>query len=620
MTIRLLGVTALFAGTFLSGCTHLEVNRHGPDATGPRAGYAYMLDFSQYQIELKRTLISCDADKVPEVKTEATVTPLLAPDGDQVYVIDPESMISAFKTSDIAIAYKDGRIVAFNASTVDQTGDVIASVAATAGKVVLLASGIPIPVDDGKGKSQMCKTDAVGNLALVEKNKKPIKDSTEALEEALAKLAVLTAQFATEPTEKLRAQIAYRTKAIAAAKKLLDALIKASSDAQVWLTDTRTLTWPEDSRIFHAWSAYPLSVATVDKWFKGDAIRATLKKDQTKTWEDTGADDKIHLIISGERGAAHQLGITPDVFRSRYPELDPSVDVTMCRAAVGTACGARMAQLDADLVDSAYYRAVRVPIALHLVRRGSYGSEKGSSGPSEAKAGLRYRVPAAGTFYICEANEFCGDNGTSEPISKANVAIAQLGTVFNIPFSSPAFASGSVSATFDDQGRLLTAGLKRDNSAALAAATALGATVDEAGKTIKAQKAAKLAAFTDATTLAKAKADLAVAEAALVKTPAQLATEELAAIETQQKIEAIRATLGPSQAKDLSNQIAIAKLEVDLGETQRKLADDPQADQAAVKAQYEAQTGVLNARKASLEAEAAMVEAERALAKTKAGS
>ncbi|RJG52485.1 hypothetical protein D0Z70_19960 [Sphingobium terrigena] len=619
MKLRFLGVTALSA-TLVSGCTHLEVNRHGPDSTGSRSGYAYMLDFTQYQIELKRTLISCDADKVPEVKTEATITALLAPDGEQVYVIDPESMISAFKTSDISITYKDGRLVAFNASTVDKTGDVIASVAATAGKVVLLASGIPIPVSDKAGKAQMCKDDAVSNLALIEANKKPIKAATDALDEANAKLAVLTAQFATKPTEKLRTQIEARTKANAAAKKQLDAITKASSDAQAWLTDRRTATWPDDSSTFHAWSAYPLPIGTADKWFKGDAIRGVIARDQTKTWEDTGDDNKIHLIIEGERGAAYQLGMSPEAFRARYPELNPAVDVTECRKAAGSACGIRLAQLDNDLVNAVYYRSVRAPIALHLVRRGSYGSDKPSAGSSHPKAGLRYRVPAAGTFLICEANQECGDGSGSEPIAKVNGAIAQLGTVFNISFSSPAFASGSVSATFDDQGRLLTAGLKRDNAAALAAANAVGSTVDEAGKVVKAKKGAELAGITNATTLAKAKADLAKAEEGLTKTPQQLASEQLTALQTQQQIEAIQATLGPSQAKDLTNQVAVAKLQLDLAETQRKRAEDPHADQAAVKAQYDAQTGVTNARITSLEAEARMVEAERALAKAKAGS
>lgn len=606
LSVALLGLAA-------SGCTHLEVEKHNASSNSARSGYAYMLDFTQYQTTLTRTLAACDDGDLPTVKTQATITPTLAPDGEQVYVIDPSAMISAFKTSDISVDYKDGRLVGFNASGTDKTAEVLSSVITSAGKIIALGAGVPIAVSEG-GSASLCTPQAIANLKLIENNKKPIEDATAQLDAASATLSTLTAQFAAKPTRKRGDEIRQRTANIAAARKQLDGLTKTVTAAQGWLTDSVTFTWPQTSLVFHDGPSFPLSSATTAKWFRVDAMKERLAQ-QPKPWLRENDQGVRQLAVAGENGAAALLGLQPPAFQQRYPHLVDGINWDTCRN--DAACASEIARFEADAVETQLFRSTRAPVSLHIVRRGSYGSEGGSHSSADRRAGLRYRMPAAGVFYICEVDQPCFA-GSHQAVAKAETAVAQLGTVFNIPFSSPAFASGGVSVSFDDQGRLLKAGLKRDNSAALAAAGVLGTAADQTGSLYKAFEAEELTDLNNAAKIAKARKELDEAQAALTKTPAQLATEALTLLETQQKIETIRAAMAPSQTKDLTTQVAIAKLEVDLAETRKKLEQDPHADQNAVKRQYDTQAAVFNARKASLEAEAAVFAAERELAKARA--
>lgn len=586
----------------LSSCTHLEVHRH-LEPSDSTSGYAYMLDFTQFQVTLTRTLSSCEAGEMPAVTAEATVTPALVPDGSQLYVIDPASMISAFKTSDVLIDYKDGRLVGFNASTVDKTGDVAASVISTAGKIAMLAA-VPIPVS---GAQQYCSDAALAKFKVIKDNKQPIKEATANVEDAEARLAVLAAQFAAEPTEDLRKQIKALTADIKPAREALDKLTKASAAAQAWLTDKVTITWPEHSGEFHRRPGNDLGPAVVAKWFNVDVIRDAIS---TRPEFNPALDANDKLVVAGHDGTAARLGITVEDYGLRYPRFPAGTDFLACDAS--EECKSAAEPLRKAIVTRQVNRITLAQISFHLVRRGSYGSETGNAGSAKAEAGLRYRVPAAGSLYVCTFDDVCQD-GTTAPLVRTDSAVAQLGSVFNIPFSSPPFASGGINLKFDDQGRLLQAGLKRESSVAAGVAGTAGAAVDQASSILSAIEKAPITEANNATKLAQARKALADAEAALVKSPQTLATEELNLLKTQQELAVARAALGPDRAKDLSKQIEIAKLEADLADLQRRQAADPNAQQEVIRAQYEAQTEMLLALRASKQAELGVIEADRAL-------
>lgn len=602
------------AASMLPGCTHLEVQRH-TEKDPARAGYAYTLDFTQYEIELKRTLMVCDGSNAPDIKTEVKISTSLVPDSEQVYVINPQSMISAFKTSDITVNYKDGRLAGFNAATEDKTAEGITAVAATAGKIASLAFKVPYQASEQSLTStDVCTAEAIRNLETIEANKPHIQAVTAQLDDARSQLAVLTAQFAAKPTDDLRVQIAERSRHIEAAQKASDRLVKSSSDAQAWLIDTVTVTWPQTSLVFDQESAFPLSWSKLGKWFQLAQIRAEFARDEApSTLENEGVVQLRNF--DGPENNAKRLNLSREAFSKRYPLLVEPFDRNKCPNA--DTC-AQLDRLTADLRKPDEAEAIaqlQSAVSLHIVPQGTYGRTGiVQDASNDARDGLRYRVPAAGWLYVCARRDECTSGGPAEPLIRVAGPVAQLGTVFNIPFSSPVFASGSVGVTFDEQGRLTSAGLKRDNAAALSAANATGAVVDQANKLATTMQNAPLAEVQRQTALAKARKDLEAAEAALVKTPTDKLNEELALLEAQAKVEAARTKLGPNRFKDLTNEVAIAKLEAELSETRSRYVLDPQSDQAAVFRQYEAQELLLNARKSALEAQAAVLEAERTLA------
>lgn len=609
------GFVALVAASLVGGCTHLDVRPYAAGDPKSHSGAAYMLDFTQYTIKITRTLLKCEARSPAIIKTETSVTSSQVPDGAHLYVIDMTSLISAFKTSEMSADYKDGKLVGFNASAVSKEGEIIASLATTAGKIAMMAFA-PVPVAaDPTDAFQYCSEEAVARLKLISDNKKPSAEAAANLDEASAQLAVMTAQFLAKPTEKLRKQIKEKSDAIEAGRKKLDGLVKLTTEAQSWLTDVLEVKWPRDSLKFHAPMAYPLPVATSAKWLRVKEIRDFFIDKMLRTMPRIPTQDgHFNLVINKSGGVASLMGISPTMFAQRYPSLTETVAWDACETGKDASCAADAARLLDDLIQVDYAKAVKAPISLHIVARGSYGSETaGGIASTDPKAGLRYRVPAAAALYICEQDEDCHLETGKTPISVTEGSVAQLGTVFNIPFSSPMFASGSIGVTLDEQSRLLKVTLKRDTATALGAATALGQVVDQGAAFQKALAQAPLTDLQNQAKILTAQKTVDDLKAGMTKTPLQLVQEELAIREGQQKIAAIDTAMAPSVLKDRTNQLALAQLDVQIAEAERKLAADPQADLALVRQQYAAQTDVLNARKASIEAETAVLVAQRAL-------
>lgn len=605
----------------LGACTHLEVGKTTGDNPS-KAGYAYMLDYTQYELVLTRTLLACKVGAEPSIKIEATATPGLVPDGEHVYVIDPSSLISAFKTSDISVDYKDGRLVGFNSATVDRTGEVVTSVAATAGKIALLATGTPVGFVDGSKTTQLCTADAVAKLQLVKDETPKLAEMANSLLAARTELTGMTTQYAVRPDGKLRKEIAKKTDAIKAAQDAVDAQNKKVSEATKWLTDTVTITWPETSRDFHTALIQPLRPATVDRWFNL-AAAYSFHADRSLSYEKDSAD-VTRLRNGGPTGNAAKIRMSEDQFKATYPALtSPTFEPLACDTTRSAACD-ELVQLWKALgdtrLDGKVRKSTEASVSLHLVRRGTYGGEGASTDNGNPKDGLRYRMPAAGALVICEQEAVCA-KGDKTLVAQFPGPIAQLGMIFNVPFSSPAFANGNIGLTLDDQGRLLKASLKRDNAAALGMANAADSVVDQVVAYDKARDSAELTELRNRKIIADARKGANDSEAALTKTPKQLLEEQISLIETQQKLATVTAGLSVSEQKeDLNSQIAIAKLEVDLAEQRKKLLDDPNAAQADVKKRYDAEAAVTTAEKALLEAELARLKAQRELDKARSGS
>jgi hypothetical protein len=618
----LLAVASLIC---LTGCTHLEVSPHA--AGGAATGYAYALDFTQYEIAVNRTLVGCDPGGAPRIKVEATIKPQLVPDAEQVYVVDPKAMISAFKTSDIALDFKDGRLIGVNASAEDHTAEVIASAATTIAKVAAFSAGIPSLTSGGVKAVSACKPKAVASLQALKDASPKLTKNTQTLQDEQAKLADLTTAYVVKPADDLRRKIQDKRDAIKVAQKDLETLTKTVSESQAWLKTSVTVVWPETSLdVDSRPSAYQLDKDARERWFDGEPARAAIKKNFRSPQVLRGGDGVVRLDNDTPvLGNAAVLGITYDSFKLKYPALtDAKFDYEHCEAITG-ACDLLAALREALVVDQRkdldqFDAALLGEVSLHLRVRGTYGQAPQTAKGGSPRDGIRYRVPASGQLLVCSGASAC-TIGEEALIGTQVGPVAQLGAVFNIPFESPAFASGSMEVKFDDQGRLLRAGLKRTNTAALDVAKSAGSVADQYGTYMKAHEGREQADYQRAEAVLKARKAVGDAQAALEETPTDLANKEVTYLEAQKKLAALRAELNTGSANaDLTRDVARTKLEVELADLKTKLSQDPNADQQVVRDAYDAQAAVLTARKTALDAEAEVIRAERELAKTRAGA
>ena len=132
--MRHIGGTALI---FLCGCTtSLMVLRVDPARPETRVGLPYPLPYTRYEIEITRQIAGCGPLLKALVKADIKKV-TTAPDPNQIFVLDPNSLSSAFKTSAVKIDYQlNGSLASLNASAEDRSAQIISNVVAIAGGAV----------------------------------------------------------------------------------------------------------------------------------------------------------------------------------------------------------------------------------------------------------------------------------------------------------------------------------------------------------------------------------------------------------------------------------------------------------------------------------------------------
>lgn len=127
---------AVLAAAALSACTtELDARRIIGKVESPVAGAPYNLPYTRFKLNVIRRVVSC-ASPI-EIKVQVTAVPEPRRDPMRSYVIDLQSLQSFFKSTDVQVAYYDtGAIKSINAGADDQTGEFIASTAATVAKLV----------------------------------------------------------------------------------------------------------------------------------------------------------------------------------------------------------------------------------------------------------------------------------------------------------------------------------------------------------------------------------------------------------------------------------------------------------------------------------------------------
>ncbi|MFN4357338.1 hypothetical protein [Sphingopyxis alaskensis] len=135
----------------LAACTHVATFRTqdiAPPADGEALkGASYALPMVQFDLEIARSLSSCDTAATPLFAVQATAKESYV-EGER-FEIDPSALSSLFKTSSLAIEkYEDlDTLKSFNAGADDRTGDILVAVARTGIAIAGATAGIPVPLD-----------------------------------------------------------------------------------------------------------------------------------------------------------------------------------------------------------------------------------------------------------------------------------------------------------------------------------------------------------------------------------------------------------------------------------------------------------------------------------------
>lgn len=264
-------VAALGSLVVLAGCTSLDAVRVTADTKElPAAGAPYSLPFTQYEITVTRRLKACVDDKKNPalvVATTATAAPVQLPDPVRQYVIDFDSLQSAFKKTNLTVDYHpNGGIKSINAAAEDRTGQAILSVAKAVGTIAVVAAGA------GGVRASACEKDIATLVdTTIPGLESDIKTQTAEVTELTADVDRLTAMAtamgkAWGKTEQKAMGTAIGK--LITAKRALAAKNESLQSALKGVTHVVKVKWPAngDERISPPGTVASLPVELIAKW------------------------------------------------------------------------------------------------------------------------------------------------------------------------------------------------------------------------------------------------------------------------------------------------------------------------------------------------------------------
>lgn len=505
-------ISVISLTSILCACSTLNVNKFdaGNSMEGARSGFVYPLQFTQFKVEVTRSIANCEtavqqaSPAGPQMVTatdvkahvKAEVIPQLVDDGEHVYIVDSDSLNGFTKVSDLSLVWKDGKLTSINATAADKTAELAISAISGIAKIATSNLG-PIA------------TAAASASAAGSNSGKPVVKCQEHVKNALK---IVTAKKAE----------------IDAASKKITALTKESVDLQADLAKTGKKPGLQCS--------LPANVSETQCQLQ--QVIADLKAEQKKLSQATKLMKENFAKISHTK-------------TYYWPETSTQQDTS------GNGKSISDSVLNNWLEDGKDNFLTRVPshqasksqfknqfdVNFKLGKVGSYGRAdltKPDVVDESAEAGIRYRIPANGYLLICK-QKMCS-RGDSNQIVLHKTPIQQLGYVFNIPFTSKALSAGSLSVTFDELGRPSEASVKQTESGAENLVKVIDSFSEKlveykTAKAVQDDEKSELELVQEQTELLKAKKALADATSNLnpVTTPLQQLHAETAMAEQQKK-------------------------------------------------------------------------------------
>jgi hypothetical protein len=257
---------AFLAVLLFSACTtSLKVQRVDPAKPETRVGAPYPLLFTRYEIEITRQVAGCGPKVKVLVKAEIKGAEG-TPDPKQLFVLDPNSLASPVKTSEVKLEYlPNGAISSLNASAEDRSAQVISNVVATAVKVVplLAAAGAP----PGVVQPDAC-SNAVLNARKIIIEKTPIMEVAVKLvdsrSEEVKTLNNKIASMGSNVDERTKASLSRAYDALVAAQGDLSDIQSVLEKALKVITYVETIRWPDNGDMSDGEAQIPRAV--LSRW------------------------------------------------------------------------------------------------------------------------------------------------------------------------------------------------------------------------------------------------------------------------------------------------------------------------------------------------------------------
>lgn len=531
----------------VGGCTkHLRVTPAG-DSVASRSGFAYPLQFTQYSIKVTRRVADCESAGLPTAEIKAEVVTTNVDDGDHMYVISSNSLISPMKISNLQIAWEEGRLKSVNASAEDRTAQIATAVVQGIGKLAM--SQLVGVVGQGNQQPQ-CNQKTKDNVALAKLKSEEIEGLDKKMAAARLALAQIEAKLVKDPKNQTwLGDLAAKITELEGYDAELTKAKKALTGALEELTVTTTLLWPQNGNEF---------VSQPNR----------LTPAQLARWVDVPAE----RMASGE--------------------LEEEVD----RAARQERIADRF---------QVFFRIERVG----TYGRKPVNGESGSADTAPAEAGMRYRMPASGMLVICQES-LCSSTDGKKVILASPSPIQQLGQIFYVPFSSPVFSNGAMNISFDKLGRPVAAGVGRSTASAETAATAFRDIAGEAATIANSLYETPAERLQRQLAIVKLEKELKDAREAGA-TPLDIVKKETELLRAQQELAQAREALEQTPTEDLRRETELLLAKKAHLDALRALEANPNAVTGAATAGFQADTALLLAEKAKIEAEIALIEARR---------
>ena len=515
MELRSYFCGALIVGA-VTGCqTQLEVASLNANDTSPALGFNYSLPFVQYDIVISRRL-SCGEPggvRIAEVTTAVTATPVFSRDPSQTYAIDYTSLSSWAKTSDFKLErHSNGMLKTIGASSEDRTAQILTNIATTAIKVATTAAGLGVPVLSSP-------------LARTASTEAPPPPQPICSPAAAAAVDALNAEKGALNSAK---------SAVALESGRMTALVGAMAGSGA-KPDAFTQAALREQAIRVVNSQVALSAATK----KYENALAKIVEGQALTWPPHGGElssrtanvmtndtkGKWFVTSSADDAIYFELMRAPDATKVTVPDLEPVVATTF-RAAAST---------------------------------------PPSATAGAAVSGVRYREPARGQLFACY-NSFCATASHADRNLVNDGPVPQLGRLYYLPFTNGIFQNNVLSASFAEDGGLLTAGYAEKSSRGEIATDTLkqiASALPGAIKDIRSARNDQLNAETDRlkaqTTNALAQAEYKKALAALTPSPTDSIDKERALIQADTTLkDAYRANIEAKLALEKARAAANA--------------------------------------------------------------